>query len=168
MKRFAFLIAVFACSPEPPPKPPVVTTPADEILFDVPAGWVKEQPASNMRKAQYRVPDKQKKAGDAQLVVFYFGPSPQPLDENLGRWAAQMGSVGVEPESIQGKLKVTMADLKGTYTGDLGGQPVAGARMLAAIVEHADGDWIFKLIGPAETVGGWREEFIALLKSARK
>jgi hypothetical protein len=38
--------------------------------------------------------------------------------------------------------------------------------MLAAVVETADGPWYFKLVGPAPTVGGWKEEMVKLLKEA--
>src|SRR5579862_4543925 len=99
--------------PERPPRPAV-----DLIKFDAPAGWTKEEPSSNMRKAQYKIPDKEKKAADAQLALFYFGPNNDMLAENLKRWAQQMGADDPKSEVIQGKCKITLVDLKGTYTGD--------------------------------------------------
>jgi hypothetical protein len=59
-----------------------------------------------------------------------------------------------------------MVDLKGTYTGDSKAGPQENSRMMAAVVEAADGPWYFKLVGPAESVGPWREEFITMLKGA--
>jgi hypothetical protein len=147
--------------PERPPRPAV-----DVIKFDAPEGWTKEEPANNMRKAQYKVPDKAKKAGDAQLALFYFGPSNQMLEDNVKRWAQQMGADDPKAEVIQGKCKVTLVDLKGTYTGDSKIGPQENSRLLAAVVEAADGPWYFKLVGPEETVGPWREEFLTMLRAA--
>ncbi|HLY08899.1 MAG TPA: hypothetical protein VKW04_06255 [Planctomycetota bacterium] len=180
----AFLLLA-SCSPDPTPPPPKAAPetpgrepammapperparPAGDIIsFDAPASWVKEEPSSNMRKAQYKVPDKEKKAGDAQLALFYFGPNNEMLDDNVKRWAQQMGAADPNAQVIQGKCKITLVDLKGTYTGDQKAGPQENARLLAAVVEAADGPWYFKLVGPAETVGPWRDEFVALLKGA--
>ena len=139
---------------------------ADVIKFEPPAGWVKEEPSSNMRKAQYKVPDKDKKGGDAQMALFYFGARNDMLEENLKRWAQQMGAAEPKPEVFQGKCKVHLVDLTGTYTGDQQTGPQDDQRLLAAVVENADGPWYFKLVGPAPTVGPWREEFIKMLKGA--
>ena len=149
-------------SPQDRPERPAV----DPIKFEAPAGWVKEEPSSNMRKAQYKVPDKDKKAADAQMALFYFGPRNDMLEDNLKRWAQQMGAADPKTELLQGKCKIHMVDLKGTYTGDQQTGPQDNQRLLAAVVENADGPWYFKLVGPAETVGPWRDEFIKMLKAA--
>jgi len=180
----AFLILV-SCSPDPVPPPPKAapdssTTPdpalmipnrparpsVDLIKFEAPAGWTKEEPSSNMRKAQYKVPDKEKKGGDAQLAVFYFGNRNDMLEANLQRWAQQMGAADPKTEVIQGKCKIHLVDLKGTYTGDNDKGAQENQRMLAAVVENHDGPWYFKIVGPAETVGPWREEIVTMLKGA--
>lgn len=181
------LLALVSCSPDPTPPPPKkapdpatvsvepppvanIDRPAgpavDVIKFDAPAGWSKEEPSNNMRKAQYKVPDKDKKAGDAQLALFYFGPRNDALEDNLKRWAQQMGAAEPKTEVIQGKCKIHLVDLKGTYTGDQQQGPQENQRLLAAVVENADGPWYFKLVGPADTVGPWKDEFVTMLKSA--
>jgi len=173
------ILALVSCSPDPTPPAPkaapdVLMAPqerparpaVDLIKFEAPAGWVKEDPSSNMRKAQYKVPDKEKKGADAQMAIFYFGARNDMLDDNLKRWAQQMGAADPKTEVIQGKCKVHLVDLKGTYTGDQQTGPQENSRLLAAVVENADGPWYFKLVGPAETVGPWREEFIKMLKAA--
>lgn len=176
----AFLVALGSCSPDPTPPPPKTApdahppamsapperTAGDVIKFDAPAGWVKEEPSSSMRKAQYKVPDKEKKGGDASLALFYFGPRNDMLEDNVRRWAQQMGAADPKAEVIQGKCKITLVDLKGTYTGDQQTGPQENSRLLAAVVENADGPWYFKLVGPSDTVGPWREQFITMLKSA--
>lgn len=147
--------------PERPPRPAV-----DPIKFEAPKEWTKEEPANNMRKAQYKVPDKDKKAADAQLALFYFGPNNDMLDDNVKRWAQQMGADDPKAEVIKGKCKITLVDLKGTYTGDSKAGEQPNSRLLAAVVEDTDGPWYFKLVGPADTVGGWKEEFVTMLKAA--
>jgi len=148
-------------APPPSPKP----TPA--FAFKAPAPWKQEEPANKLRKFQYSVPDKQKDHADAECVVFYFGASAAPIQQNIRRWADQMRADAPNPQAVEGKHKITLVDLAGTYAGDAGGDPIESARMLAAVVEHPDGPWYFKLVGPAETVGDWREEFVALLKAAQ-
>jgi hypothetical protein len=183
-KLMIAVLALVSCSPDPVPPAPKAApeasaTPAllapqerparpavDLIKFEAPAGWTKEEPSSNMRKAQYKVPDKDKKGGDAQMAVFYFGPRNDMLEDNLKRWAQQMGAADPKTEVIQGKCKVHLVDLKGTYTGDQQTGPQENARLLAAVVENHDGPWYFKLVGPAETVGPWREDFVKMLKGA--
>lgn len=140
---------------------------AKTLKFEAPKDWVKETPANSMRKAQYKVPDKEKKSKDAELLLFYFGANSGTIPMNLKRWAGQMGQTEAKPETIEGKCKITLVDLKGTYTEGQGKDPLPDARMLAAVVETESGPWYFKLVGPADTVGDWREELIALLKAAK-
>lgn len=136
------------------------------IKFEAPKEWTKETPSSTMRKAQYKVPDKEKKAKDAELTLSFFGKGGGGLEANLKRWSTQMGGVEAKPETFEGKCKVTLVDLKGTYTPGFGGDPIENARMLGAVVETADGPWFFKLVGPADTVGDWKDEYVKLLKGA--
>jgi len=153
--------AAIASAPERPARPAV-----DVIKFEAPKDWVKEEPSSNMRKAQYKVPDKDKKGADAQMALFYFGNRNDMLDDNLKRWAQQMGAADPKTEVLQGKCKIHLVDLKGTYTGDQQQGAQENQRLLAAVVENADGPWYFKLVGPAETVGPRRDDFIKMLNAA--
>jgi hypothetical protein len=140
----------------------------DAITFEAPKEWTKEEPASTMRKAQYKVPDKEAKAKPAELAVFFFGANSGLLQANLERWAGQMGQADPKAEIIEGNHKIHLVDLKGTYTGDAATGPQENARMLAAVIEAPGGPWYFKLVGPADTVGDWREEYVKLLKAAKK
>ncbi len=179
MKNFAFALLLLAsCSPDSPsnaptpPKPQGETAPAAApkskvIAFAAPSGWIQEEPTNNMRKAQYSVPDKQKPAKPA---VFTLSTTrlwgPESFQENLERWSAQMGGAKGKVESFVGKCKVTMVDLAGDYRSDFEPEPVPNARMLLAVVEADPSPWFFKVVGPVESVSGWRDEFVAMVKAA--
>jgi hypothetical protein len=150
-----------------PPDPPSSRPRGAELTFRVPEGWVREEPANRLRKFQFRVPDKQKEHPDAEFVVFHFGPSGSRLQENIDRWAAQVRGSEARPRVLEGRLRATWVDLSGTYVGDGRDEPLEEARMLAAVLEHPEGYWYFKLVGPAATVGDWTDEFLALLREAR-
>jgi hypothetical protein len=176
MKRLTLLLALLsACSPDassgpadapkpdteapaPPPRPSVPV-----IAFDAPSGWIKEEPANNMRKAQYQVPDRKKEAKDA---AFTLSTTRGWTQDDFDRWSAQMGGATPKVERFEGKCKVTLVDLTGTYRSDIDPTPIENARMLIGIVDTADRPWFFKLVGPTETVSGWYDDFLAMVKAA--
>ena len=175
------LLLLAACSPDPGPSSgkneaaptpdpaPATPRPAVKIItFAAPAGWIQEEPTNNMRKAQYRVPDKQKQAKDALFVLSTTRAwGPESMQENLDRWSSQMGGAAPKVETFVGACKVTVVDLTGDYRSDFEPEPVMGARMLVAVVETSEQPWFFKVVGPQETVGGWRDDFVTMLKAAK-
>jgi len=154
-----------APSPDPAPQPP---RPAVKLIdFSAPSGWEKQDPTNNMRKAQYLVHDRQKQAKDALFVLSTTRAwGPDSMQENLDRWSAQLGGATPKVETFVGQCKVTLVDLTGDYRSDFDPEPIPGARMFVAVVETPDAPWFFKLVGPQETVGGWREEFVTMVKAA--
>lgn len=135
---------------------------------------VRRAPASRMRAAEYLVPDANQ-ATETLLTVYYFGPGQGgSIDANLDRWIGQMsqpdGKSSREAAKIDkrraGDVEITLLDVTGTYGGGMmGGGKSAGQRMLAAAATGPQGPVFFKLVGPAPTVGGARDAFIALLDS---
>ena len=113
------------------------------------------------------MPDKQKQAKDAECTLSHFANRSVDVDGTVAMWSTQMGGAEGKVEKVEGKCKVTLADYAGNYSSGFG-DPVDNARMLAAIVEASDGPWYFKLVGPIETVGGWRDEFVAMVKGATR
>ena len=103
---------------KPNPSPPGV------IKFSVPTAWKQQEPSNNMRKAQYGIPDKQKEAKDGSMALFFFGPSRTRMDAIIERWRGQVTGSEGDPETFEGKNKVTLLDLKGDYAGDFGGEPI--------------------------------------------
>ena len=138
------------------------------LSFKTPDGWKSEQPSSNMRAAQYKVPGD---AGDASLVVYYFGQGQGgSVDDNFDRWIGQMGQTraGAKTEKLTvNGMDVTLLDVSGTYSGDMGGGgPVSNARMRAGVIETPKGRYFIKLTGPEKTVTHWDDSFVAFMKSA--
>jgi len=182
--------AAVAANPLPPGHPPLDPAAAFELApvdptagrggtglsWETPKGWTSEPPANSMRRAQYRIPGA---AGEAECVVFYFGPgqggSPQA---NAERWASQFEqSDGRSPlEAMTTRaldavdIPVLIVETRGTFqAGSMMGGPVTdrkpGWALLGAVVEGADANWFFKLTGPEPTVAANREPFEAMLRS---
>ncbi len=161
------------------PPPAGSGTGGTAIRWSVPAGWVEETPSSSMRKAQYRAPGA---AGDAECVVFYFGPGQggDPAS-NAARWAGQFVQPDGSPSEQAmktsrrsvGAISVLEVEVTGTYTGGMTGgmAPAAdkpGSMLLGAVAQGPDANWFFKLTGPEATVKAHRaafEEMIGSLKS---
>jgi hypothetical protein len=145
------------------------------VIWTVPAGWQQEQPASNVRRAQYNIPGA---GGDAECVVFYFGPGQggTPL-ANAQRWAGMfrqpdggdsLNSMTTTQRSFAG-YDVLWVEISGIYQNIMvGGDPLENARLLGAIVSGPDASWFFKVTGPEATVEQHRSAFENLLASLRQ
>ena len=178
MKKMLALLLLASCSPDPStPQPPAEASKPDEgvapprpkvpvIAFEAPAGWIKEEPEfPNVRRAQYRVVDKQKQAQDALFVLTTTRGWGQ---DDFDRWSAQMGGAQPKIEKVDGKNPVTIVDLSGNYRSDFDPNPIENARMLIGVVDTPERPWFFKLVGPVETVTSWHAEFVAMVKSAAR
>lgn len=165
------------------PASPAATRPAPQagqdeaanLRFTPPASWESQAVSSSMRKAQFRVPGK---AGDAELVVYYFGPQGAGSPEaNISRWVSQFQNpdgtpiADAQPSRRQlNGLEVTTVEVTGRYVASMQGTTderhgKTDQRMLAAIVEAGEGPYYLKMIGPDATVSENRGGFELLLKS---
>ena len=135
-----------------------------------------------MRKAQYALPGQAGEA-DASLVVFCFGPGQGgSVEANLERWYGQFkqpdgrtsSEVATSSEKMVDGMKVTLADVNGTYApGAMGpfmpaADPQEKYRMLAAIVDSPQGFYYFKLTGPGKTVAHWEKAFGQFVERIKK
>jgi hypothetical protein len=157
-------------------KPEEVAKGAPPVVWKSPEGWVAEKPSSAMRKAQYRVPGP---GGDAECVVFYFGPGEGgDAMANATRWASQFQtadgrqapSVLKTQETTAGGLSVLRVEVVGTYIGGMGGTTSAekqGYMLLGAIARGPDANWFFKLTGPEATVKAGRAQFDQMVHSLK-
>jgi hypothetical protein len=161
-----------------PPVPEGAGTGEAALAWTVPPGWIAEQPASSMRRAQYRVPGR---AGDGECVVFYFGPGQggDPMSNAL-RWSEQFaladgtsaqGTMKTSEIAVGG-LKVFIVEVAGTYKGGMTmtaapATPKPGYRLLGAVAPGPDANWYFKFTGPDATVEEQRAAFTAMVKSLK-
>ncbi|MBD3869215.1 MAG: hypothetical protein IFK94_13930 [Acidobacteria bacterium] len=156
------------------PPPPGSGTGASGMIWDIPGAWTEEQPSSGVRRAQYHVPGS---AGDAECVVFYFGPGQggDPLS-NAQRWAGQfsqpdgsstLSAMKTEQRSFAG-YNGLWVEVTGTYKNVMvSGDEFPDSELLGAIVQGADANWFFKVTGPRTTVEENRSLFEGMLGSLR-
>lgn len=147
------------------------------LTWDVPDSWVVEQPSNSMRFAQYRVEGRD---GAAECVVFYFGTGQGgELMANAQRWAGQFTQPDgrnsldlMQLRTLRDAAPAThLVELTGTYMGGMStgiepAPPLENAMLLGGIIEGPDAPWFFKFTGPASTVSGQRDAFIAMLQSS--
>ena len=160
-----------------PPVPRGAGAGSTGLTWVTPRDWTTEPPSSSMRRAQYRVPGP---AGDAECVVFYFGPGQGgDASSNAARWASQFRPPGggdsapaLKTAGLRvGDLEVTTVDVEGTYSGGMGGAATGGKpgyRLVGAIVAGPDANWFFKLTGPGKTVAAQKEAFEGMIRSLTK
>ncbi len=147
------------------------------LTFDLPPGWIAEQPSSMMRLAQYRLPGD---AGAAELTVFSFGPGQGgDVQSNIDRWVAQFEPSATEAVSDvesfdQENLKVWVVKARGNYTPAVMGPmvspqaPKTRLALFGLIVEGApQGSVFIKVIGPEETLRAHDDHLQAFAKSVR-
>ncbi len=132
-------------------------------------GWEKQEVASRMRAAQFKVGE------GAEMVVFYFGEGQGGgADANVARWYGQFKEpkeeLGATSETAEvGEIKVTTVSAKGTYlSGPPFGEktPMPGYALRGAIVDCPRGPIFFKLTGPEAEVAAAAEGFDAAVRSA--
>lgn len=150
-----------------------------EISYSVPAEWKSENPASQMRKAQYKIPGIDGSAA-GEMAVFVFPGTGGSAQVNLDRWIGQF----IQPDGSNSKgkseikninvnnLLVTTMYVTGTYLKSSAQMMMNGPKeelpnyaMLAAIAETSKDPWFFKLVGPQKTIDHWRSEFDKFINS---
>ena len=146
------------------------------VRWTAPAAW-KTEAARPMRAATYSIPLAAGDHGIAECVVNYFGPGQGGgVEANIERWRGQVqgpdgkpAAAKIDKRTLRG-IPITMIDATGTYTG-MGGpmmagtKPVAGYRLVGAIVEGPGGSVFFKLTGPAKTIAAQQKNFEQMLAS---
>lgn len=156
------------------PPPPGSGTGASGVIWDIPSAWTEEQPSSGVRRAQYNIPGS---GGDAECVVFYFGPGQggDPL-ANAQRWAGQFSQpdggntlevMKTEQRNYAG-YNALWVEVTGTYRNVMvSGDSFPDHELLGAIVSGPDANWFFKVTGPRSTVEENRPLLEEMLSSLR-
>jgi hypothetical protein len=149
------------------------------VSFTKPEGWVKEEPGTMSRKAQFRLAKADNEVEDCEVVITHFPTMKgEEMDRmNIQRWLGQFsradgGDISEHARIARmesGAVKLTAVDV----SGNMGASPMSGIptaqenyRMIAAIVDHADGPHFVKLTGPIDGVERWKASMFAFLQSA--
>jgi hypothetical protein len=147
------------------------------LHWTAPAGW-KPGPPQTMRAATYAVPAAPGDTAASECVVYFFGAGQGgSVDANIERWKGQFTNAGKPAAAVVSKrtahgIPMTTIDVAGEYSG-LGGplaasKPVAGYRLLGAIVEGPGGNIFVKFTGPAKTIAANKAKYDAMLASLAK
>ena len=145
----------------------------------IPKGWKQEEPSSNMRLTQFKLPKAEGDKEDAELIIFFFKGGSGSADDNLKRQLAKFkpaegkDKVEAKVEKIKvGKIEAPYQDITGTYLKkDRPFDPAAKAvekanfRQLYVVLITDSGDFYPTLVGPAKTVEKHKKDFDAWLKN---
>jgi hypothetical protein len=145
----------------------------DGLKATTPAEWKKEDPGKGFRWMQFRVPKAKDDKDDAELTIFKgLGGG---AEANIARWKAtfkppsgkNIDDVSKVGEVAIGGIKGSYLDVSGTYTVPFVDKPDVRPdyRMLAVYYEGKDNVYIFKLVGPANTVEAAKKGFDDWLKA---
>lgn len=140
----------------------------------IPASWQSEMPSSTMRVAQFVLPGADD-AGDAELIIYDFGPGQGgSVLDNIRRWAGQVTDADGDPvpptvvEAEVNGMAITKVEATGTYASGMPGDSVVRPNTTvinAQLIKSPDQFVFFKLLGPQETVAAHRAGFEAMLSS---
>jgi len=161
---FACFLTLSMITAEDTPKKPAKTkkVQANTLALEIPKTWTQEPASNRFRAAQFKIPPAKGDSEQPELVVYYFGKqSGGGVQANINRWVGQFAPSGRNVKVFEGKSssgKYSLVDVSGTYNKPIG-PPVlgktkrmAGARMLAAIVETKEGSYFLKFTGLAKSV----------------
>ncbi len=149
------------------------------IAFDVPEGWVSEPvgPGAMGVAASYQLPKAESDEEGASVRISHY-PNMKGMDEmNINRWVGQMkkpdgSSCTREDATITtedlGSIRLTIVDLTGSLAGMMGSGPTkANQRMIAVIVDHANGPHFVRVAGDTATVAKSHDAILSFVRGVR-
>jgi hypothetical protein len=182
----AALVSAGCSKPPPEPderdrqRPPAATS--EPLSWQVPPAWTLEQSAaSGELRARYQIPAQGDAKHPAELVVSCLGKgSRADIGARLAEAEGDFEAATPRREQLTaGAIRIELLDVAGTYKYPMG--PPVGPkkrppaqvlkenwRALVAGVSTADrGAWLFRMVGPHDTVASARSAFVNLLRGLR-
>jgi len=147
-----------------------------EFTFTRPATWEWIESTSPMRKAQLKIPDKDKK-GSAEVVFYHFGQgngggTQANVDRWLGQFVEPRDKINAKVEAVEvAKHKVTYVSAEGTFKNGMPGgpqTPMADYALQGAIIEATEGSVFVKLTGPKALAKASAADFKKMVEGALK
>jgi len=141
---------------------------ATKLSWTAPEGWVQSESRA-MREVTFTLgPDSKTECYVSRLLNRGGG-----LENNINRWAGQMGLGPLSADAIAAlpKIKVLgndcpVVELKGAYT-DMSGAEHADSLLLGAISEVGTDAYFIKMVGPAAEVEAQKANFSAFCESLK-
>jgi hypothetical protein len=147
------------------------------LRYSTPDDWERVAAGSPLRGAQFRIPHVRGDDEDGEVVLFRFGSAEgSGVGNNVERWYRQFSQpdgraskdVAVVAKRTVNGLQVTVVDLTGTYTAEMGSMQKSGKpgyRLLGAVVEGQGDPWFWRAVGPAATMAKAKPGFDRLVDS---
>ena len=134
--------------------------PADPSL---PAGW-QQLPPDQMRVGNYAIAGPG--GAKAQVTVIPLPAGSGSELANVNRWRAQVGLGTIAAENLAAEShEAKIAGATGLYYEFSGSSPESGntSRLIAAIQQHGDSVWYFKILGDDALVKAQKDAFLGFL-----
>ena len=146
-----------------------------EFTFKYSDPWVRQQPSSGMRAAEFTYDHEDENLEDIDIVFFVFGGTAGGVKANMDRWVGQFEGTPeykIEEKEMNG-TEVSFLTASGTFMESMGGGPFSGGEkkampdymMLAAFIQGTQQAVILKLTGPSESVEALKKDFMSLATS---
>jgi gluconolactonase len=140
----------------------LTTVKARTLTLHVPKSWKQIEPTSSSRVAEFAIGNHDAEAGEAELVVFYFGGPTGGIRSNLERWISQFHETDRQVRLERGKCRegtYFLADISGTWkkpdgppfaqkTIDTPDSRVVGVILVTQGGQGAEDYYFLKLSGP--------------------
>lgn len=152
----------------------------NSFMAELPEGWTKSTPSSNMRLGQASLARVAGDNADGELALFFFPGTGGSTMANLERWKGQMKGPNGEPGAsvaktdtmkLENGILVITIDITGSLLpSTMGTGPAteqANYRMLASVLETPAGNYFVKVTGPKATVAAHIDKYRAFVKRAK-
>jgi len=149
----------------------------DGVTMTVPDGWQPgPKPTGPMAaKFVFVLPKADGDTEDGAVRISHFPGMQGKDDMNISRWISQTtkpdGSPNtredakIETKTFKGGSE-TIVSLSGSVRATMRSKPLADAKMIAAIINHANGPHFVVVSGPAKTIDKWSASIDQFLGSA--
>jgi len=149
------------------------------VRWNIPSGW-SVGPERQMRHRTYIIKASAGDSEDAECAIFYFTGAGGAKMDNLNRWIGQFEQADGRKSADVAKMSELMVNNMATTTVDVSGIYKVSAgpmmevkekkpnyRMLASIIEGAQGLVFLKLVGPVNTIAASEQAYMAMLSSVK-
>lgn len=149
----------------------------DGVTLTVPDGWQPGPTPTGPMAAKFVfvLPKADGDTEDGAVRISYFPGMQGKDDMNISRWIAQTtkddGSSNtredakIDTKTFKGGSE-TIVRVSGSVRATMRSKPLPGAKMVAAIVNHANGPHFVVVSGPAKTIDKWSASIDQFLGSA--